>query len=95
MLKTNEEDIGEFIFVCFICVVFFGGILAIIFCTSKQAPIPESDSYVLLTSGKNTNIYYANRSTVKITENGACISFIDNSTSKPVEACTQFTIKAH
>lgn len=94
MSRTNEEDIGGFIFICFICIIFFGGILTIII-TSKQAPIPESDSYVLLTSGKNTNIYYTNRSTVKITENGACIYFIDNSTSKPVEACTQFTIKAH
>lgn len=94
MSRIYEEDIGAFIFICFIYIVFFGGMLAIIV-TSKQAPIPESDSYVLLTSGKNTNIYYAIRSTVKITENGACISFIDNSTSKPVEACTQFTIKAH
>lgn len=55
----------------------------------------KSDSYVLLTSGKYENIYYTNSSTIKITENGSCISFIDNSTSKPVSACTQFIIKGN
>ena len=55
----------------------------------------KSDSYILLTSGRYENIYYTNTSTINITGDGVCISFIDNSSSKPVSACTQFIIKGN
>lgn len=55
----------------------------------------KSDSYVELTSGKYTYIYYTTKSTIQVTEQGTCISFTDNSTNTPMSACTQFIVKAY
>lgn len=103
MARIEEDDIGEFIFGCLVFLVVAGFITAMITSiysgssnSKRTAEISSrSDSYVILTAGKYTNTYYTTRSTIEISEHGACISFTDNSTSKPVSACTQFTIKAN
>lgn len=103
MARIEEDDIGEFIFGCLLFMIIGGFIITLVLSissgSSNSKRIAEissrSDSYIILTAGKYTNTYYTNRSTIEISEHGACISFTDNSTIKPVAACTQFTIKAN
>lgn len=107
MARIEDNDLNDFILGSLIVVIGIAVLIGLItvayntFTTfeNKKTKLAElkskSDSYVLLTSGKYTNTYYTTRSTIQVTEHGSCIAFIDNSTSTPVSACTQFIIKAN
>lgn len=106
MARSEDNDLNDFILGSLIVVIGIAvliGLITVAYNTftsfenkkTKLAELNKSDSYVLLTSGKYTNTYYTTRSTIQVTEHGSCITFIDNSTSTPVSACTQFIIKAN
>ena len=107
MARIEEDDVSELIFGSLLVVIAITVIIGLIIVASttftssenRKTKLAElkskSDSYVELTSGKYTNIYYTTKATIQVTEHGTCISFTDNSTDTTISACTQFIIKAN